>query len=402
LRAGATLINMEFVQFHPTGMVWPPSVKGLLVTESVRGDGGVLRNAEGKRFMFDYIPEVFREQYATTEEEGDRWYTDQENNRRPPELLPRDEVARAINSEVKAGRGSPQGGVFLDVSTRMAPEVILKKLPSMHHQFKELADVDITKEPMQVGPTCHYVMGGIEVDPDTGASKVPGLFAAGECSGGMHGSNRLGGNSLSDLLVFGRRAGLGAVSYVDELEAARPVVAEDDVTAALDRALLPFRNEGGENPYAVHSELQQTMNDLVGIIRKADEMELALKKLEDFVTRTTQVAVEGHREFNPGWHVALDLRNMLLVSLCVAKAALERTESRGGHTRDDYPVMDADWRHQLLVLSAEGESTVRLERQEQVPMRSDLLDLFELDELKKYYTGEELGGHRADTSGGQA
>jgi succinate dehydrogenase flavoprotein subunit len=397
LRAGATLINMEFVQFHPTGMVWPLSVKGLLVTESVRGDGGVLRNSEGKRFMFDYVPDVFKEQYATTEEEGDRWYTDPDNNRRPPELLPRDEVARAINSEVKAGRGSPQGGVFLDVSTRMPADVILKKLPSMHHQFKELADVDITKEPMQVGPTCHYVMGGIEVDPDTGASKVPGLFAAGECSGGMHGSNRLGGNSLSDLLVFGRRAGLGATQYLDEL-GTRPAVDEAEVAAARDRALLPFRTEGGENPYTVQLELQQTMNDLVGIIRKADEMELALKKLEDFVNRTQRVEVEGHREFNPGWHLALDLRNMLMVSLCVAKAALERTESRGGHTRDDYPVMDADWRHQLLVLSAEGEGGVRLEHQEQIPMRPDLLDLFELDELKKYYTGEELGGHRADSA----
>ena len=405
LRAGATLINMEFIQFHPTGMVWPPSVKGILVTESVRGDGGVLRNSEGKRFMFDYIPDVFREQYATTEEEADRWYTDADNNRRPPELLPRDEVARAINSEVKAGRGSPQGGVFLDVSTRMKPEEITKRLPSMHHQFKELADVDITKEPMQVGPTCHYVMGGVEVDPDTASSRVPGLFAAGEVAGGMHGSNRLGGNSLSDLLVFGRRAGLGAVNYIDELGAARPSVAESEVVAARDRALLPFRYEGGENPYTVQLELQQTMNDLVGIIRKADEMELALKKLEDFATRTRQVEVMGHREFNPGWHLALDLRNMLLVSLCVARAALERSESRGGHTRDDYPVMDADWRHVLLVCSAEGEGSVRLERQEQVAMRSDLFDLFELDELKKYYTGEELGGHRADTAtgeGGQA
>jgi succinate dehydrogenase / fumarate reductase flavoprotein subunit len=399
LRAGATLINMEFVQFHPTGMVWPPSVKGLLVTESVRGDGGVLRNSEGKRFMFDYIPDVFKEQYATTEEEGDRWYTDADNNRRPPELLPRDEVARAINSEVKAGRGSPQGGVFLDVSSRMKPEEIIKRLPSMHHQFKELADVDITKEPMQVGPTCHYVMGGVEVDPDTGASKVPGLFAAGECSGGMHGSNRLGGNSLSDLLVFGRRCGIGAVEYVNAL-GARPAVDEVEVRAAHERALLPFRTEGGENPYTVHLELQQTMNDLVGIIRKADEIELALKKLEDFATRTRQVAVDGRREFNPGWHLALDLRNMLLVSLCVAKAALERNESRGGHTRDDFPVMDSDWRHVLLVLSANGEDDVHLNRQEQIAMRSDLLDLFEMDELKKYYTGEELGGHRAKTGAG--
>ncbi|MBV9313022.1 MAG: fumarate reductase/succinate dehydrogenase flavoprotein subunit [Pseudonocardia sp.] len=398
LRAGATLINMEFIQFHPTAMVWPPSVKGILVTESVRGDGGVLTNSEGKRFMFDYIPDVFKEQYATTAEESDRWYTDPDNNRRPPELLPRDEVARAINSEVKAGRGSPHGGVFLDVSSRMPAEVILKKLPSMYHQFKVLADVDITKEPMQVGPTCHYVMGGVEVEPDTASSNISGLFAAGEVAGGMHGSNRLGGNSLSDLLVFGRRAGLGAANYVDGL-GARPAVNEADARAAETRALLPFKNEGGENAYTVHLELQQTMNDLVGIIRKGEEIELALKKLEDLAIRTRQVVVEGHREFNPGWHLALDLRNMLLVSMCVAKAALERVESRGGHTRDDYPVMDSDWRHVLLVLSARGEDDVRLRRQEQVPMRPDLLDLFELDELKKYYTGEELGGHRAGTAG---
>jgi succinate dehydrogenase / fumarate reductase flavoprotein subunit len=398
LRAGATLINMEFLQFHPTGMVWPPSVKGILVTESVRGDGGVLRNSEGKRFMFDYIPEVFKEQYATSEEEGDRWYTDPDNNRRPPELLPRDEVARAINSEVKAGRGSPHGGVFLDIASRRPAEEILKRLPSMYHQFKELADVDITAEPMEVGPTCHYVMGGVEVEPDSGMSRVPGLFAAGECSGGMHGSNRLGGNSLSDLLVFGRRCGDGAAAYVDGLAGIRPAVREDDLAAAVDRALLPFSSatDGGENPFVVHLELQKTMNDLVGIIRKEDEMELALKALQDIAVRTRTVSVEGHRQFNPGWHLALDLRNMLLVSLCVAKAAVERQESRGGHTRDDYPAMDSDWRHVLLVLSALGEDNVELQRQEQVPMRPELLDLFELDELKKYYTGEELGGHRAD------
>jgi succinate dehydrogenase / fumarate reductase flavoprotein subunit len=398
LRAGATLINMEFLQFHPTGMVWPPSVKGILVTESVRGDGGVLRNSEGERFMFNYIPDVFKAQYATTEEEGDRWYTDQENNRRPPELLPRDEVARAINSEVKAGRGSPHGGVFLDIASRLSPEEIQKRLPSMYHQFKELADVDITKEPMEVGPTCHYVMGGVEVDPDTAMSKVPGLFAAGECSGGMHGSNRLGGNSLSDLIVFGRRAGLGAAEYVDALAGVRPAVRIDDVTKAQDRALLPFSSatEGGENPFVVQLELQKTMNDLVGIIRKADEVEQALKALQDIATKAKTVTVEGGRAFNPGWHLALDLRNMLLVSLCVAKAAVERQESRGGHTRDDYPAMDSDWRHVLLVLSANGEDDVHLVRQEQVPMRPELLDLFELDELKKYYTGEELGGHRAD------
>src|ERR1700754_187411 len=266
LRAGAALINMEFVQFHPTGMVWPLSVKGLLVTESVRGDGGVLRNSEGKRFMFDYVPDVFRAQYAETEEEADRWYTDPDHNRRPPELLPRDEVARSINSEVKAGRGPPHGGIYLDIASRRSPEYILSRLPSMHHQFKELADVDITKEPMEIGPTCHYVMGGVEVDPDTAASSVPGLFAAGEVSGGMHGSNRLGGNSLSDLLVFGKRAGDGAADYLESLGTAKPVIAQADLDAAVAEAIEPFSREVGESPYAVHAELQQTMNDLVGII----------------------------------------------------------------------------------------------------------------------------------------
>ncbi|PZS33261.1 MAG: fumarate reductase/succinate dehydrogenase flavoprotein subunit [Pseudonocardiales bacterium] len=395
LRCGAALINMEFVQFHPTGMVWPPSVKGILVTESVRGDGGVLRNSENKRFMFDYIPEVFKDQYATSEQEADRWYDDPEHNRRPPELLPRDEVARAINSEVKAGRGSPHGGVLLDVSTRLPAEVITKRLPSMYHQFKELADVDITAEPMEVGPTCHYVMGGVQVDSDTAAASVRGLFAAGEVAGGMHGSNRLGGNSLSDLLVFGRRAGLGAATYVDSLGARRPSVREADLDVAAQRAISPFRAErsaDAENPYLLHQDLQQVMNDLVGIIRKADEIQLALKKLDELRQRAEHLVVEGHRQFNPGWHLALDLRNMLAVSECVARAALERTESRGGHTRDDYPVMDAEWRHLLLACTQRTNGSVRVERKEQVPMRADLSELFELDELKKYFTADELPG----------
>jgi len=389
LLAGAALVNMEFVQFHPTGMVWPPSVKGILVTESVRGDGGVLRNSEGKRFMFDYVPDVFRPQYAETEEEADRWYTDPDNNRRPPELLPRDEVARSINSEVKAGRGTEHGGVYLDIASRRPKEFILKRLPSMYHQFKELADVDITAEPMEIGPTCHYVMGGVEVDPDTEASVVPGLFAAGEVAGGMHGSNRLGGNSLSDLLVFGRRAGLGAAEYVDSL-ATRPAVDAKDVEAAEAEALAPFENAAGENPYTLHSELQQTMNDLVGIIRKESEMEQALASLAEFKPRREKVGAAGGRTFNPGWHLALDLRNMLLVSECVAKAALERQESRGGHTRDDYPAMSAEWRRQNLICSVAADGSVSVGHQPLPAIRPDLLALFEKSELKKYLTEEEL------------
>jgi succinate dehydrogenase / fumarate reductase flavoprotein subunit len=394
LRAGATLINMEFVQFHPTGMVWPPSVKGILVTEGVRGDGGVLKNSDGKRFMFEYVPDVFKGQYAETEQEADGWYADQDNNRRTPDLLPRDEVARAINSEVKAGRGSPHGGVFLDIASRLPAEEIRRRLPSMYHQFKELADVDITAQPMEVGPTCHYVMGGVEVDPDTASSIVPGLFAAGEVAGGMHGSNRLGGNSLSDLIVFGRRAGAGASEYVDSLDQ-RPKISESDVDDAAARAVSPFdypSSGQAENPYTIHAELQQSMNDLVGIIRKEEEVQQALDKLAELKERTKLVAVEGRREFNPGWHLALDLRNMLLVSECVAKAALLRTESRGGHTRDDFPGMDAKWRNTLLVCEAYDDGA-RVTPKEQVPMREDLLELFELSELEKYFTDEELAAH---------
>ncbi|MEU0835614.1 fumarate reductase/succinate dehydrogenase flavoprotein subunit [Streptomyces sp. NPDC005969] len=403
LLAGAPLLNMEFVQFHPTGMVWPPSVKGILVTESVRGDGGVLRNSEGKRFMFDYVPDVFKEKYAQSEEEGDRWYEDPDHNRRPPELLPRDEVARAINSEVKAGRGSPHGGVFLDVSTRMPAETIRRRLPSMYHQFKELADVDITAEAMEVGPTCHYVMGGIAVDSDTAATvAVPGLFAAGEVAGGMHGSNRLGGNSLSDLLVFGRRAGLHAAEYASGI-GDPPVVDEEQIDTAAAEALRPFSTgepdaAGGptENPYTLHQELQQTMNDLVGIIRRAPEMEQALENLAELRKRARRAGVEGHRQFNPGWHLALDLRNMLLVSECIARAALERTESRGGHTREDCPTMERSWRpvNLLCRLSDDGAlplgGRIELVRKTTEPIRPDLLSLFDKEELVKYLAEEEL------------
>jgi succinate dehydrogenase / fumarate reductase, flavoprotein subunit len=388
--AGGSLINMEFIQFHPTGMVWPPSVKGILVTESVRGDGGVLKNSDGERFMFNYVPDVFRAQYATTEEEGDRWYTDPDNNKRPPELLPRDEVARAINSEVKAGRGTPHGGVFLDVSTRLPAEQIKKRLPSMWHQFKELADVDITKEPMEVGPTCHYVMGGVEVDPETqGAVGVPGLFAAGEVSGGMHGSNRLGGNSLSDLLVFGRRAGLYAAEYVDSVSGDRPTPSDETLDAAAKAAVKPFEGDGTENPYTLHMELQQTMNDLVGIIRTADEVAEAVAKLETFKQRAKNITVEGHRQFNPGWHLAIDLRNMLLISEAVAKAALIREESRGGHTREDFPGMRPDWRKVNLIVHTEGDGVV-VEKKPIPTIPVELLSLFEVSELKKYLTEEEL------------
>ncbi|MFI2630223.1 fumarate reductase/succinate dehydrogenase flavoprotein subunit [Streptomyces collinus] len=411
LLAGAPLLNMEFVQFHPTGMVWPPSVKGILVTESVRGDGGVLRNSDGKRFMFDYIPDVFKDKYAETEEEGDRWYDDPDHNRRPPELLPRDEVARAINAEVKEGRGSPHGGVFLDVSTRMPAEVIRRRLPSMYHQFKELADVDITAEAMEVGPTCHYVMGGVAVESDTAAARgVPGLYAAGEVAGGMHGSNRLGGNSLSDLLVFGRRAGRHAAEYTVGLGAARPVVDDAQIDAAAAEALRPFSAEaeteepaGGppENPYTLHQALQQTMNDLVGIIRREAEMEQALQKLAELRVRARRAGVEGHRQFNPGWHLALDLRNMLLVSECVARAALERTESRGGHTREDHPGMDRTWRRINLLCSLTDPTgglaatdpvrgQIALTRETTEPVRADLLALFDKEELVKYLAEEEL------------
>ncbi|HET6812242.1 MAG TPA: fumarate reductase/succinate dehydrogenase flavoprotein subunit, partial [Acidimicrobiales bacterium] len=375
LWAGADLIDMEFVQFHPTGMVWPPSVRGLLVTESVRGDGGVLRNTEGRRFMFDYIPEVFASETADSEAEGDRWYDDHINNRRPPELLPRDEVARAINSEVKAGRGTEHGGVYLDIASRRSADFIRRRLPSMYHQFKELADVDITSTPMEIGPTCHYMMGGVKVDADTESSTVPGLFAAGECAGGMHGSNRLGGNSLSDLLVFGRRAGMYAAEYAAGLGAA-PRVDEAEVDQLMADALTPFEREGGENPYALQQDLQETMHNLVGIIRVKDELAQALDRIGELKERSRKVTVEGHRQYNPGWHLALDLESLLTVSEAVARAALAREESRGGHTRDDFPKTDPEWGKVNNTVRRSGDG-ISLTQEPLPQMPDELKALFE-------------------------
>ncbi|MBZ0158842.1 MAG: fumarate reductase/succinate dehydrogenase flavoprotein subunit [bacterium] len=339
LDAGADLIDMESYQFHPTGMVWPPSVRGTLVTEGVRGDGGTLRNSKGERFMFRYIPEFFKAETADNEAEADRWYTDKKQNRRTPDLLPRDEVARAINAEVKAGRGSPHGGVFLDIASRRPADYIVRRLPSMYHQFKELAGVDITKEPMEVGPTAHYMNGGIRVNAETTATAVPGLYAAGEVAGGLHGGNRLGGNALSDLLVFGRRAGQHAALYAKNLSDA-PTVEATRLDAFAREALIPFQGEGTENPHAFQAELQETMQALVGIIRKETEMREAIARIEQYRQRLPQIRVDEGRAYNPGWHTALDLRTMLTVAECVTRAALERKESRGGHARDDYPSAD--------------------------------------------------------------
>lgn len=388
LKAGANLVDMEFLQFHPTGMVWPPSVRGILVTESVRGEGGVLTNTNGERFMFKYIPDVFKDKYADNEAEADRWYEDQDNNRRPPELLPRDEVARAINSEVKAGRGTEHGGVFLDVSKRLTAEVIKKRLPSMWHQFYELAGVDITKEPMEVGPTCHYVMGGVEVEPDTAAAVgVPGLFAAGEVAGGMHGSNRLGGNSLTDLLVFGRRAGMGAVDYVKN-NGANPV-SDAAITAAAAKIQAPFDRQGGENSYSLHAELQEVTHNLVGIIRTGSELKDAIDKIADIRKRSANVSVSGGRKFNPGFHLAFDLDNMLLVAESTAKSAIAREESRGGHTRDDFPGMSNKWRQVNHISSFDGNQ-VNVREQVLPTLPKELFDLFDVHELEKYMTPEEI------------
>jgi succinate dehydrogenase / fumarate reductase, flavoprotein subunit len=373
---GADLIDMEFVQFHPTCMVWPMTARGILVTEGVRGDGGVLRNSEERRFMFDYIPPMFAAETADTEEEADRWYDDHINNRRPPELLPRDEVARAINSEIKAGRASPHDGVFLDIASRRSPEYIRSRLPSMYHQFKELAGVDITAEPMEIAPFQHYMMGGIRVDPETTAATVPGLFAAGECAAGLHGANRLGGNSLSDLLVFGRRAGMAAADFAE----AQPEVdsaSETEIDEVCEASLEPFDRDGGESPYDVHRQLQDTMQQLVGLIRNEEELVQGLEELERIEARVEKLSVPGGRAYNPAWNLATDLPAMLTVSKMVAKAAIERRESRGGHTRDDYPKPDPELGKVNLVQRIRPDGSYVLEREPLAQVPDELAALLE-------------------------
>jgi succinate dehydrogenase / fumarate reductase flavoprotein subunit len=366
LWAGADLIDMEFVQFHPTGMVWPPSVRGTLITEGVRGEGGVLRNKNGERFMFRSIPDMFKGEFAETEEEADRWVSSvvagkRPDARRPPELLTRDVVARAIRREVNGGLGSPHGGVFLDIASKRTPEEIIRKLPGMYHQFKELADVDITRDPMEVGPTCHYMMGGVRVHPETQESTVPGLFAAGEVSGGMHGANRLGGNSLSDLLVFGQRAGEFAAKHAGRRETL-PSIDTEEVEAIARESLAPFDPPEGENPYTLHEELRTMMQRRVGIVRSEEDLEIALEELERLRARAGRVKAGGNIQYNPGWHLALDLKNMIDISEAVTRAALTRTESRGGHTREDFPDSDKDWgKRNLIIRKQDGALVVAAE-----------------------------------------
>ncbi len=374
---GADLMDMEFMQFHPTGMVWPPSVRGILVTEGVRGDGGTLKNTKNERFMFNYIPEFFRAETAETEKEADAWYEDKKNNRRTPDLLPRDEVARAINSEVKAGRGTPHGGVFLDIASRRPADYIQRRLPSMYHQFKELADVDITKEPMEVGPTCHYSMGGVRVDADSTATTVPGLFAAGEVAAGLHGANRLGGNSLSDLLVFGRRAGLYAAEYAKANRAVNVDAGQIDLYAR--ELLSPFESKGNENPYSVHADLQDCMQNLVGIIRTESELKKALDVIDRLKERARNLKVEGNRQYNPGWHLALDLHSLLSFAEAATVAAIERKESRGGHTRDDYPNTDPKFAKTNIIIRCKNSDLMA--SQEPLPEMPDELKLL-LEEKK--------------------
>jgi succinate dehydrogenase / fumarate reductase flavoprotein subunit len=372
--AGAELIDMEFVQFHPTGMVWPPSVRGILVTEGVRGEGGVLKNVRGERFMFRYVPDMFKGDVAETEREADAWVTgDRMKNRRPPELLTRDVVAKAIVKEIEEGRGSPHGGVLLDIASKRSATFIKQKLPSMYHQFKELAGVDITKESMEIGPTIHYVMGGVKVDAETQMSTVPGLFAAGEVTGGMHGANRLGGNSLSDLLVFGRRAGLHAAAFAKQ-QGRPPTPASAEQDAAVEAALAPFDRRVGENPFALQQALQETMQVRAGIVRDQTGLERALVDLEQLATRAQRVSVSGSREYNPGWHTALDLRSLLAVAEMTVRAALERRESRGAHTRADYPDSDDALARSQIVLKRDGDR-MTVHREAQPAIQPDLLKI---------------------------
>ena len=378
--AGAALMDMEFVQFHPTGMIWPPSVRGILVTEGVRGEGGVLRNREGRRFMFDDIPAAYANQTADNEEEGWRYTQGDKNARRPPELLTRDHVARCIRREVKEGRGSPHGGVFLDIAwikerISNAPEHIQRKLPSMYHQFKQLADIDITQEQMEVGPTTHYMMGGVRVDPDSQMSDLPGLFAAGECGAGLHGANRLGGNSLSDLLVFGKRAGQYAALYAKEN--AFGTVRPEEVDLAAKRALLPFERNSAEGPYVVQYALQEMMQDLVGIVRQEKEMLQALDRIQQLKERAARVGVSGNREYNPGWHTAIDLDNLLTVSEMVTLAALERKESRGAHFRDDFPSKDDQFGSLNIVIRKGSGGEMQVVREPIVPIPPELKQIIE-------------------------
>ena len=371
---------MEFVQFHPTGMVWPLSVRGILVTEGVRGEGGVLKNSRGERFMFRYIPEMFRGDFADTEEEADRWVADviagrKAEARRPPELLTRDVVARAIAQEVREGRGSPHGGAFLDIASRRKAEDIRKKLPSMYQQFFELADVDITRDPMEVGPTTHYMMGGIRVDAETQAATVAGLFAAGEVAGGLHGANRLGGNSLSDLLVFGRRAGAGASTYA-RAQSGEPGVETRQVDAITAELLAPFERKGSESPYAVQDALQDMMGTCVGIARTADDLQNALAALGELRARAGRVGVDGNRQYNPGWHTTLDLRNLLTVSEAVTRAALARRESRGAHTRVEHPDSDKRFGTVNVVVRRQGDAMTVVE-EPIVPVPGELRDILE-------------------------
>ena len=379
-RAGAELIDMEFVQFHPTGMVWPPSVRGILVTEGVRGEGGILTNKEGRRFMFDDIPENYKAQTADNEEEGWRYCQGDKNARRPPELLTRDHIARCIVREIKAGRGSPHGGVFLDIAwikkkLSNGEEYIKKKLPSMYHQFKQLADIDITREPMEVGPTTHYVMGGVRVDSDTQMSRIPGLFAAGECAAGINGANRLGGNSLSDLLVFGKRAGEYAALFAKENNLGEIDVKE--IEKAARDAVEPFDRGAGENPYTLQHDLQETMQDKVGIVRREEEMVSALGDLKGFRDRANHVGVTGNREFNPGWHTALDLPNLLTVSEAVTRAALERKESRGAQFREDYPDKDPKFGNVNTIIWQGDDGAMQVRLDPVSPMPEELKQIIE-------------------------